>query len=275
MKTPCESGTEIDADRMAEWTSNFSGYRHAVTEHRIDRWLKQFDESHRDIAARILDCVDYIPQEQISASFRSLLLSLPGWNIDKSLRQGEWRFVGFTTSAGKSGDTMIQQFRVANGLAAPKHNELFVHMRDLLRENLSPNDNVVFVDDFAGTGNQVCETWAAEVAELLPGSPNTYLVLVAASSIARQSISDATGLTVTPSFELTESDNLFSDACAHFTAEEKTTMLDYCNRADRKSPKGFKECGFVIVFSHRCPNNSIPILHADHPRWRGLFRRYN
>lgn len=34
-------------------------------------------------------------------------------------------------------------------------------------------------------------------------------------------------------------------------------------------------CGFVIVFAHTCPNNSIPILHVSHTKWQGLFRRYD
>jgi hypothetical protein len=69
------------------------------------------------------------------------------------------------------------------------YSEIFVNARYLLRENLGPGDNVVFVDDFAGTGNHVCEAWVNDMAELLPGGPNTYLILVAASSAARQAIS--------------------------------------------------------------------------------------
>ena len=148
-------------------------------------------------------------------------------------------------------------------------------MRDLLRENLGPGDSVVFVNDFAGTGAEVCEAWVKDVAELLPEGPNTYLILVAASSTARQAISQTTGLAVAPSFELTESDNIFADACSHFDVGEKAALLEYCKKADRGFPKGYGDCGFVIVFAHRCPNNTIPILHADHHRWTGLFRRHN
>lgn len=274
MKTPRPRGANIDAGRMTSWASEFAGYRYSVTERRIERWLDQFGDDHRNLAARVLDCVDYIPYERITAAFRSLLESLPGWSRDESSRQGKWRFVAFSASAGESGDSMLHHFRIANGLATKRYDELFVHMRDLLGENLGHGDSVVFVDDFSGTGNQVCDTWATEVAELLPEGPNTYLVLVAASSMARQEISRTTSLMVAPSLELTESDNIFSERCEHFDAQEKATLLDYCTRADRHRPKGHGECGFVIVFAHRCPNNTIPILHEDHDRWMGLFRRH-
>ncbi len=34
------------------------------------------------------------------------------------------------------------------------------------------------------------------------------------------------------------------------------------------------DCGFVIVLAHKCPNNTIPILHARRAGWEGLFRRH-
>ena len=78
--------------------------------------------------------------------------------------------------------------------------------------------------------------------------------------------------------ELTEADEIFSTKCRHFSRREKHTILRYCRRADSASPRGFGDCGFVVVFAHNCPNNTIPILHARDPggrRWEGLFRRHD
>lgn len=275
MREPQPAGTPIDANRYARWISEFSGYRHTITEQRLERWLAQFDENHLDLAARILDCVEFIPYEGVGSAFRSLLRGLPGWSQKESLRSGKWRFVPFSVNAGESGDTMLHQFRIANGLDGKKHGKMFVHVRDLLRERLGPDDTVVFVDDFAGTGNQVCDAWGNDIAELLPEGPRAYLILVAASQKAREIISQKTGLTVAPSFELTESDNVFSNTCTHFEHQDKEALLEFCKRADRKFPKGYGDCGFVIVFAHRCPNNSISILHMNHPRWEALFMRHH
>ena len=275
MKAPQPAGSPIDANRYAGWISGFSGYRHTVTEQKLERWLAQFKADHLDLAARVLDCVEFIPYEGVGSAFKAILTGLPGWNKKESLRSGKWRFVPFSVSAGESGDTMLHQFRIANGLDGSTHGKMFVHVRDLLGERLGPDDTVVFVDDFAGTGNQVCDAWGNDIAELLPEGPRTYLVLVAASQKAREIISEKTGLTVAPSFELTESDNIFSNACTHFGLPDKEALLEFCNRADRKFPKGYGDCGFVIVFAHRCPNNSISILHMNHPKWEALFRRHD
>lgn len=275
MKQPRPRGADIDANRLKDWLEDFSGYRYSVSESRIERWLDQFGNNYRNLAARVLDCVDFVSPERISAAFRSLLNELPGWSPTEGERQGDWRFVPFSVSAGESGDALLYDFRLANGLDSRKYNGLFVHVRDLLRENLGAGDTVVFVDDFAGTGDQVCEAWVNDMAEILTGGPNTYLLLIASSRVAREAISNSTSLTVVRSFELDDSDNIFSDRCSHFDAGEKAALLVHCKKADRRNPKGYRDCGFVIVFPHRCPNNTIPILHANHEKWIGLFRRHH
>lgn len=275
MKQPMPRGTAINNRRMASWVSAFLGYRHAISEARIDRWLDQFSRRDCDIAARTLDCVEFITHEQMTSAFRSILNRLDGWNIDESLRHGRWRFVAFSGSSGESGDSMLRVFRLANGLSSRRYNNLFIYRSELAKENLGPEDTVVFVDDFAGTGNQACDSWQKEFAELLSGKPVVYLVLVAASNFAIERIQNETDLTVVPHIELSPADNIFSARCSHFTRSEKDTIFRYCKRGDKRNPKGYGDCGFVIVFAHNCPNNTIPILHAYNQRWEGLFRRHD
>jgi hypothetical protein len=43
---------------------------------------------------------------------------------------------------------MLAAFRVANQLTAKRHDELFIYKADLMKEQLGPEDTVVFVDDF-------------------------------------------------------------------------------------------------------------------------------
>jgi hypothetical protein len=274
MKEPLPRGAAVDARRMRSWLDTFTGYRHAVNEARIDRWMEQFDAADRDLAARILDSVDFISAGQVTQGFRAILGGLTGWSTNEAQRQGRWRFVALSASAGESGDTMLHRFRIANNLTGRQYTDLFVYKRDLLQEKLAPGDTVVFVDDFAGTGQQVCEHWP-ELAELLPGSPLVYVGLVAASREARVRIEAETRLAVVPYIELTAQDDIFGAACPHFTAAEQAVLLGYCTVANGRTPRGFGDCGFVTVLAHNCPNNSIPVLHASHPTWEGLFRRHD
>ena len=273
MKAPRERNAPVEHQRIERWLDEFARYRYAVTERKIERWLEQFAPIHRDVAARLLDVVDFVAPEQIDAAFRSLLARLNGWDKDERRRSGRWRFVPFSVSAGESGDTMLHAFRVANDLDYKKYNNLFIQKRDLLAEGLGASDNVVFVDDFAGTGDQAVRGWQQSIGELLPGRPKAYLVMPVVRQAARRRIAEETDFRVLAHKELHEGDELFNNACSHFSNTEKRALLRYCQRASPQTPRGYGECGLVLVFAHRCPNNTIPILHAAHRDWNGLFPR--
>lgn len=273
MRRPGERGKPVDEQRFAGWIARFAGYRVQVTRARIEQWLDQFDAGDGDLGARILDAVEFFRADQLSDAYRSILGALPGWSRSASQRQGRWRFVAFGIHSGESGDAMLTAFRSANGLGGARFDELFVHKADLLRENLGPGDTVVFVDDFAGTGDQVIGAWTESLGELLPSGPRAFLILVAAVEDARRRIARETPLTVRPFRHLRARDNLFASECTHFRRVEKETILAYCRRADSANPKGYGQCGLLLVMAHRCPNNSLPILHARGRSFRGLFPR--
>lgn len=288
MRRPLAPGTSIDAKRYKRWIDHFGSYRAGIINVSIQSWLNQFDPSDQDLAARVLDAVEYYGQSQIHAAYRSALAALDGWHRTAAKRKGQWRFAAMSSSAGESGDAMLYQFRVANGLDAKPMNELFVpSLTDLFRQaNLPDNDPrklgkddvVVLLDDFSGSGTQVCDAWnnpETSFGALLAGIGKVYLIVVAASKSARRHIADETGICLVPAHELHEGDNIFSDHCKHFTKTDRTKLFHYGKIADKKSPKGFRDCGFVVVFQHRSPNNSIPILHADHSKWTGLFPRHD
>jgi hypothetical protein len=258
---------------LAAWREAFAGYRKHITNVRLMGWLEQFAEGHRDLAARVLDAVEFFRPDQIDVAYRSVLRILPGWTRYKKDRKGRWRFVPFSIRPGESGDSMLHAFRVANGLTARQHNELFIYKADLMKESFGPDDTVVFVDDFTGTGDQAIRAWNETLAELLPGRPRTFLVLIAAVQDAARRIMNETLLTVRSHRRLGARDNFFSDDCISFTTEEKATVLEYCHIADAPNARGYGQSGLLVVMAHRCPNNSIPILHARNPAFSGLFLR--
>jgi hypothetical protein len=287
MRRPSAPGSPIDANRYRRWVSRFGSYRDGIINITIASWLEQFEERDRDLAARILDVVEFYGQTQILSAFRQTLQSLPGWNISPTERLGNWRFAAMSSSAGESGDSMLYQFRIANGLDSRRFNDLFVTRSELFRQPMLPendprrlgqDDVVVLLDDFSGTGTQVCDAWndpETSFGALLAGVGKVYLILVAASRSARQRIVAETTMLPIPAHELREADSVFAEECNHFSQADRARLLHYCRLADNRNPMGFGGCGLVVVFQHRPPNNSIPILHADHPRWTGLFRRHD
>ena len=278
MKQPLPPQSPIDAKRFKLWIDHFGSYRSGITQIVIENWLGQFQKNDNDLGARILDTVEYYGQAQIHATFREALRSLEGWDASPSKRIGRWRFAAMSSSAGESGDSMLHEFRVANNLDKKLYKEMFVHRSELLKLSPTPTDTVVLLDDFSGTGSQICKAWIdpdTAFGELLAGVGRVYLVLVAASTAALNRIANETTMSVVCANKLKENDNVFSDHCKHFTKSDRTKLLHYGRIAAPTKPKGFGDCGFVVVFQHRAPNNAIPILHANNAAWSGLFPRHD
>ena len=286
MRAPSPRGTAIDMRRFRRWTQRFGSYRDPITNVIIESWLDQFAPGDKDLAARILDSVEFYGQAQIYAAYRQALNALQGWNSNPQQRQGRWCFAAMSGSAGESGDAMLYQFRLANGLDARKYNDIFVNRSELFRRTLLPEDDpkrladdatVVLLDDFTGTGKQVCDAWndpQTSFGALLAGVGKVHLIVIAAAHAARTKIAQETSLSLVPAHHLDDRDNVFSTSCHHFSPRERIKLLHYGRIADNANPKGFGECGLLIVFQHRAPNNTVPILHVDHPRWAGLFPRH-
>ncbi len=272
MKKPRRRGTAISPTRRQNWLDTFQGYRHLISDQDIRNWLNQFEDEHKDIAARILDSVEYITPNATDAAYRSLLTTLPNWHIDPTRRTGIWKFVPFSRSPGESGDRMVHQFRIANNLAGRQHDGLFAYWSQLA--SLGANDTVVFIDDFSGSGSQVAEYWPT-FEEVLANGPTAYLMLIATTTRAQSKIATETQLILHSEIVLNGTDDIFSGACKSFSRSEKDVLLNYCQRASPQEPKGRGACGLIVVLAHKAPNNSIAVLHKNNRQWNGLFRRYN
>jgi hypothetical protein len=265
--------TQIEGEaRMEAWVERFRFYRDPPTATAISAWIDLFDEHHRDLAQRVLDEVIVVSEREIQRGYKAALDALPDWSPDHDPQAGRWFFVGFGR-AGESGPAMVRPFREANNLALGRYDRLFCALSDLPALMLTARDNVVFIDDFSGTGRQVCKLWPT-VAELIASEATCYLILTAITEVAARAIEDRTDLNLYASKVLTEEDNVVSQGCSKFSAEEKEVILQYGVKADPRWPAGYGKSGLLLVLSHKTPNNSLPIIHVNEEHWRGLFPRY-
>lgn len=258
--------------KIEVWLHRFSAYRHPPRAEEIRRWFGYFDDCDENLASSVLDRVRIISEQDIQNGYRHSLNRLPGWHQNQAARQGRWFFSGYG-GAGESGQAMLRVFREANGLGAQQHQQFFVTSTELPSLKLTAVDTVVFVDDFAGSGRQVCRGWPI-TKELLGSKAHTFLVLCGITLRGRRRISYETGLRVVTPVVLEDYHNVFHGSCTAFTTAEKARLLAYCTRADPDDPKGFGDCGLLLILAHRTPNNSLPILHVNVAKWRGLFPRY-
>lgn len=256
---------------LEAWYDRFRFYRQPPSRADILRWLAQFDASHSSIASKVLDNVIVISDAEIQQAYRAALDRIGGWSKSDVQRTGRWVFIGLGGQA-ESGPAMLHMFREAAGLESDKYQEMFKTPADLPLMKLTAADTVVFVDDFSGSGDQFVARWAT-IRELIAGEARTYLFLAAVTAKALERLQEVDDLTVEAGRQLCEGENVLSDECTLFSPDEQLVVLEYCRRADRRNPMGWKKCGLLLVISRKTPNNSLPILHARSRRWTPLFPR--
>lgn len=258
--------------QLTEWLARFRFYRRPPEERDIRAWLARFSAEDQAVAEKVLDRVILISEEEIQRGYRAALETIPGWNRRRARRPGEWVIVGFG-GAGQSGAEMLRKFREANRLSSDRFDYLFASVTDLAGLELTEADTVVFVDDFSGTGDQITAHWPIHAE--LAGGARSFIVLTAATEHAVQRIMQLANLDELLVAEVLAKDkDIFAEECLDFSPAEKEALLSYCSLADARNPRGFGRCGLLFVLSHKTPNNSVPILHANKPSWRGLFPRY-
>lgn len=259
-------------EQLTIWAEKFTGYRKPPTREALLEWLSRFEPAHLPIAHKVLDAVLIVSETEIQHGYKDGLNGLPGWSRSAAQREGRWFFVG-AGSAGESGLAMLRLFREANGLQHPAWQPFFVTVRELPDLQLSALDSVVFVDDFAGTGTQMADYWRDFLQELVASEARCYLLLTAITTEAESKIENETELRLRSRIILQAKDNLFSEESEVFDQDEREILDNYGRIASKASPRGFGDCGLTIVLSHKTPNNTLPILHANHRKWTSPFPR--
>ena len=187
---------------------------------RIRNWLGNFRGEDTDLGARVLDAVTFLKSEDMEEALRKMVGRLPGWHRSK------------VSGAASGGSWPSRSARARAATPCSKVEDGTWTDRKPVRRAVHPqggsaerrtgsDDSVAFFDDFAGTGQQACRAWG-ELAELLPGNPKTYLILIAAGQRAVDRIGNETGLRVVADQVLGPSDDIFSGDCRHFTEQRST-----------------------------------------------------
>jgi hypothetical protein len=265
------SSVDISNEKLAGWVERFRFYRKPPSEGEIRDWIERFHPDHASLAEKILDNVELVSEEQIQQGYRLGLETIAGWNRDERHRTGRWFFVGLGT-AGESGPAMVRTFREANNMSQQKWHSLFIEFRELPKQNLTAFDKVIFIDDFSGSGSQIAKGWPL-IEELVASEAKLYLLLTAITADALEEVQSKTDLEVVAHLTLDREKNVMSDENQVFSQSEKEAIVEYGRIAWDKNPAGYKDCGLLFVLSHKTPNNSLPIIHANHSNWVGLFPR--
>ena len=262
-----------------------------VSEIKIKVWLQQFgDPDNQILAFKLLErlkITGYFSSATVHNHFKEIhtriLTSQHEGNSDWATKVKGRKVVGniYVTSfdpPGKSGSSLLYPYKNANQI----HNSLVGGMdaaANLVENSKSPIV-VIFVDDFIGTGGSCIagfERFINTVGGIEKLNDHAFYVATLAATgegIEAVRLNTKGRLTVIEARQLGTADRAFSPDADIFSNEEE---LQRCQRLcenvgydlEPKHPLGYDDSQNLILFPHRCPNNTLPIFYKTGRKYKG------
>jgi len=251
---------------LRDYASRFRDHE-GITLQSIQKWIGQWDSANNELARKVLRNTRFYSAADIRAMLRQLVNRIyqqfPG--VPRS------RIVFVPAGDPYSGAAVLgRALRDTPGV----HKTQVRSFPELLQAGDGEVEAVALIEDFSGTGDTLESWWYTIEPLILSKVPNIVFGLLVLNAQARPKLEQFTAQVISIQ-ELTVANNVLSQESNLFEEGEKDLLLAQCRRTGcaNKYLRGYGDCGLLQVFKHFCPNNSLPILWYESPKWRKLFKR--
>jgi len=266
-----EKFCEEHLSELDELATRFGDYEPVgVDIARLRLWLKQFSAQHRVLALKLAKVISYYAVHRLNGIMPKLYELIKQQITQENAKPDEVFYVPWGRT-GESGEHIVRCFRLAN--RPQQSGARFINKTEVLERTLRLDNPVVFfLDDFVGTGKQVCDGWRDSISQIVPERVKTYLAVVAAFKEGVGRIESETPLSVLAVHTIGSRLQLMESACTSFSGGDKNTIRRYCEDAGNQ-PLGFGERGLLVSFAYGTPNNTISVIRGSEGQrpWRGLL----
>ena len=279
-------------------------WENRLTNNLLTAWMENFSGQHSSadveqrVAMALINNFIYYGEREINYLCRAAFSLLKRQRIIENPSQyaslnTDAEITRFTSScrfsyigrASESGAMLAYNFRQENRLSYMQ----FVEPSAFLTNEYSTNElatlNIVFIDDFLGTGKTTCDFWDQKVMAIKERSCNArfHLVALIALQKATERVKNHTGLDVICPQILDDSYRVFDSNSRIFREDgERTVAKSICsfygNRLfSGEDALGYKDSQALLGFHHNIPDNTLPVIWAEKQRsgeqWYPLFKR--
>jgi hypothetical protein len=256
-----------------------------------DGWLGNFKEKEKKLGLNLLNSFIYLNEDVVNQLLRASIQKLS----PHARRNGiEWSsFIDdslFTyvpaEEAGpvNSGNVMLRRCRDILGIKSTQ----LQNPRSALDQSLTANRNLIYVDDFIGTGKQFIEHWKklqtsdGRLAWHLCRDGRlkaSYCVLVSTDEGRDAILSECPGVNIVSSHFIDDNYKLAGPRSNFWQPNIKDEMIKGIREVSARAGilegrppdewMGFGRLGLALSFSHGTPDCTLPIFthRSDRPRW--------
>ena len=240
------------------------------------RWINQFDKRDRRLAQQLLDNVIYLSESHTKRILveqnAALMLRLK----EAGLPPKKLIYVQ-VHDAGSSSPVMLNLLRDAANLE--RLGCKFVDAHDALRLNKTMNEvgvgALIYVDDFVGTGNQLCGD-RDFAAQNFIGTFSEFLIAPSICEEAYYEISKR-GIEAFTGHVHSKAERPLHANSSLFVKEEKERMELACKGVNDKFGLGYRELATMVVLYRNAPNTVPAVLRGNinQTPFFGIFPRTN
>lgn len=292
-----QEDTQAFEQRVLDKCDYFSSVQLWPTLERLDPegWLSNFHTNERPYAVHLLNFFTFFSERLVDSLFTSTFHRLSNYYRKKYNASHNWlnsRKTFFTLVTGEipsladSGHAFIRKIRDKYKI----DESLLISSDDIINRNLN-NCNIIFVDDFVGSGSQMksCANKVVCGASIMSHMRNNKIDSIYCNA-------------VTTKYGLTAIQNEFPDLtiiCSHLIGDEysvfgknslcwsghtQTQGIGIIKAAsiragipqtlgDVASWTGFHRLGLALSFHHSTPDATLPIFTYDENGWIPLIRK--
>ena len=255
-------------------THRFSDYKpQPVTVESARRWLWQFDEKDRPAVLLLLDQVIYLSEKETEKQLvehnKKLLARLSSSSIPpKKIIYMQIH------DPGSSSPVMLNMLRDRARLEQKGFH--FVDSKDVRQlhdlTNKLEEGAIIYVDDFAGTGNQFGEV-RNHFAEYIVGNFSEFFLLPSICEEALHALEER-GVEAVPGLVHSKADRPLHPHSTILDQATKSRLVELCLHMDKKGGLGYRDLATMVVLYRNAPN-TVPVILRGSKKQKhvGIFPR--
>ena len=279
---------QLTLDILHKWLNNFTGDAAEL-------------EQEQKVALNLMNNFMLYSEKEIKYLCKAALSIIKREIIRKKVARGiavsaenikqeitdNYRF-SYVGEAGESGAHLLYQFRQENKLLNEHCKEPSKFLLEPCNDALLPDANLIFIDDFLGTGRTACKFWDSTIVQISAKYPRIKMNFLALVTTTRaiQEIKDYTGLNVLSPQVLDCHYKVFSEDSMVFPSNEdretakRICELYGCKLVRRAHALGYENSQALLGFHHNIPDNTLPVIWSEKvqtngKKWSPLFKRYS
>ncbi len=261
--------------RYWRYRRRFCDYRpQPVTVGRLEAWARQFSEKDARAALTLLDSIVYLSEETVQKTLVEQNRALVARLRKAGITPEQTVYVSLH-DAGSSSPVMLNLLRDAARLERKK-SPLVDGNNGLLLNRITnelAEGAVVYVDDFAGTGKQFCET-RKFISQSIVGNFSEFLLVPclceeAVHRLGKEGVDFYAGMVHSRAARPLHENSSILDT------ETKDRLRQVCLGLHNKAGLGFSSLATMVVLYRNAPNTTPLILRGnlDQSHFVGIFPR--